>query len=239
MRRMWWPRARRADRSDLSDDLQFLFVVTYGRSGSTLLMSLLDSLPGYCIRGENAGVTYDLFEYHRKALEARDKFSEQDRLKNAGGGLSSRHPWYGIDDYPEDEAIVRLRELVVQTLLRPPREARVTGFKEIRWWMPKLVDYLDFLDALFPGARYVLNTRNLDDVSVSKWYRRKPDAREKLQGLEERLVKAVDTRGDRGYHLHFDDYVNEPSMLKDFYAWLGEPYDERRIRKILEVQHSF
>ena len=34
------------------DDFGYLFVVTYGRSGSTLLMGLLNSIPGYLIRGE-------------------------------------------------------------------------------------------------------------------------------------------------------------------------------------------
>ena len=28
------------------EDLQYLFVVTYGRSGSTLLMGVLNTLPG-------------------------------------------------------------------------------------------------------------------------------------------------------------------------------------------------
>ena len=32
----------------------FVFVVTYGRSGSTLLQNVLNTIPGYCIRGENA-----------------------------------------------------------------------------------------------------------------------------------------------------------------------------------------
>ena len=33
----------------------FVFVVTYGRSGSTLLQTVLQSIDGYFIRGENTG----------------------------------------------------------------------------------------------------------------------------------------------------------------------------------------
>jgi hypothetical protein len=39
------PRARR--------DLGYVFIVTYGRSGSTLLQGVLNSIPGYLVRGEN------------------------------------------------------------------------------------------------------------------------------------------------------------------------------------------
>ena len=36
-------------------------MVTYGRSGSTLLMGLLNTLPGYLIRGENRDALHHLF----------------------------------------------------------------------------------------------------------------------------------------------------------------------------------
>jgi hypothetical protein len=32
--------------------MQYLFIVTHGRSGSTALMRVLNALPGYCIRGK-------------------------------------------------------------------------------------------------------------------------------------------------------------------------------------------
>lgn len=47
--------------------LGYLFVVTYGRSGSTLVQGLLNSIPGYLIRGENRGVLYRLYQYHSRS----------------------------------------------------------------------------------------------------------------------------------------------------------------------------
>src|SRR5690606_768941 len=80
--------------ADPTLELNYLFIVTYGRSGSTLLMSILDTLPGFCIRGENGGVLYDLFTFHTKATNAREKWSGRKPLEPL-------HPWYGIDGYPE------------------------------------------------------------------------------------------------------------------------------------------
>lgn len=214
------------------DNLRVLFIVTYGRSGSTLLMSLLDALPGYVIRGENAGVLYHLYEYHAKAVSARDKWAEDKPLP-------PQHPWYGIDDYPQSLALARMRQLVVDTILRPEAGTRVTGMKEIRWWMPNIPAYLDFLEALFPRARFLLNTRDLKAVARSRWYTKNPDALEHLTELEERLTTAVGSRGDRGFHIHYDDYVKDPTALRGLFDWLGEEYDADRARRILATKHSF
>ena len=214
------------------DDLQVLFIVTYGRSGSTLLMSLLDSLPGYVIRGENAGVLYHLYEFHAKALSARDKWAKDKPLP-------PQHPWYGIDDYPQSLALARMRQLVVDTIFRPEPDTRVTGMKEIRWWMPNIPAYLDFLETLFPRARFLLNTRNLKDVARSRWYAKNPDALAHLTDLEARLTSAVASRGDRGYHIHYDDYIRDPTVLRGLFEWLGEEYEPDRVARILATKHSF
>lgn len=214
-----------------ADRLEFLFVVTYGRSGSTLLMGLLDALPGYCIRGENQGVVYDLFKYQTKAVAARATHGKERALR-------PQDAWYGIDDYPDEVAAARMRQLVLDTLLRPEPGTRVAGFKEIRWWMPQPVEYLDFIETVFPGARFILNTRNLDDVAQSSWHRNRPNARTDLEAIEERLKDTVARRGDHGYHIHFDDYVRDPSMLKGLYEWLGEEYDPDRVAEVLARRHS-
>lgn len=225
--------ARLADASTHAGaaDPDFLFVVTYGKSGSTLLMGLLDSLPGYCIRGENRGVLYHLFRYHSKAVAERGKWSRSDPLPPT-------HPWYGIDDYPSATAVAGMRRLVIDTLLRPEPGTKVAGFKEVRWWMTGPVEYLDFIDTLFPGVRYILNTRNLDNVAQSSWWRKIPTARADLAKVEERLKDTVARRGERGYHVHYDDYVKDPSILRDLCDWLGVEYDEERFAAVMARRHT-
>ena len=52
---------------------------------------------------------------------------------------------------------------------------------------------------MLPGARFVLNTRNLDDVSKSKWWARNPDARHELELLEKQYVDALAALGGAGF----------------------------------------
>ena len=96
------------DRTDLS----YLFVVTYGRSGSTLLQGILSSVPGVMIRGENGGVVGHLFRFHDTARTHRDRLARP-------GGLPPSHPWWGIDGYPDAAALRNMRRLLLETVLRP------------------------------------------------------------------------------------------------------------------------
>ena len=215
-------------------DLSYLFVVTYGRSGSTLLQGILSSTPGVMIRGENGAVLQDLFRFHDTASGHRDRLTA-----NRVNQIPETHPWWGIDGYRDETALRDMRTLMLETVLRPDPGTRVVGFKEIYWMPERMPDYIAFVRAVFPGARFVLNTRNLDDVAKSKWWARRPDARHELERIEKQYVDALAALGDHAYRVHFDDYVADPSVLRGLFEWLGEPWDEDRVRAVMARDHSY
>src|SRR5687767_11745676 len=61
-----------------------IFIVTYGRSGSTLLNGVLNAIPGVCVRGENDNT---LFRIYNALLAA------EETVKRAAPVPT--HPWYG------------------------------------------------------------------------------------------------------------------------------------------------
>ncbi len=213
-------------------DLSYLFVVTYGRSGSTLLQGILSATPGVMIRGENGGVLQQLFTFHDTVRGHQTRLARPEPLPPT-------HPWWGVDGYPETTALRELRLLMLETVLRPAPDTRVVGFKEISWLPERLPDYLGFVRAVFPGARFILNTRNLDDVAQSKWWADRPDARSELTTMEEQYVEAVTDLGDAAYRVHYDDWVADPSALRGLFEWLGEDFDEARVRAVMDVPHSY
>jgi hypothetical protein len=214
-------------------DLTYVFVVTYGRSGSTLLQGILSATPGVVIRGENGGVIADLFAYHRTVARHRDRLARDDVLPPS-------HPWWGIDGYPDTTALRDLRTLLLDTVLRPDDSTKVVGFKEIDWPREDLADLFAFMRAVFPGARFVLNTRDLEQVASSKWWARNPDALAELTAMEQRYVAALDTLGDDAWRrVHYDDWVADPKKLMDLFDWLGIEFDEPRVRAVLDVRHSY
>lgn len=218
---------------DAGAGLSYVFVVTYGRSGSTLLQGILSSTPGWLIRGENGDGMRPLYEFHRNGAKARDRNLLTETK-------SAVHAWYGMDEFPTTVSIRQLRTLALATILRPEPDTRVVGFKEIRWWHhDDLPEYADFLRTVFPGARFVVNTRRLEDVAASKWWANHDDPLAELTGHEKRILELHEHLGDASYHVRYNDYVADPGTLAPLFDWLGEPFDEERIRDVLAQPHSY
>ena len=211
-------------------DLDYLFVMTYGRSGSTLVQGLLNSIPGYLIRGENSAALNHLHAFHRTLVE-----------ESARGNLANRrkvtHPFFGMPDFPPAVSLADIRRLVLDTVLRPEPDTRVTGFKEIRWYQEDLAAYVAFLRDVFPGARFVVNTRNQADVLKSKWWAKKDNAAY-LAGIEERILGVAADLGDAAYHLRYDEFVADPASLRGLFDWLGEEFDLATVQATLDTRHS-
>lgn len=224
---------RKQAKDSVREDLQYVFIVTYGRSGSTLLQGLLNSIPGYLIRGENHGTLETLAENFRNLNHRKETIS---------GGAKSTHPWYWLRHYSREEAAAGYRRFILEVILKPKPRTRVTGFKEIRWWKRDLVETLEFTREVFPGARFVFNTRETEDVIKSQWWARKdPDvARAQVADWESRMDDAYAKLGDElVYRIHYDDYLADPGVLRGLFEWLGEPFDRARIDEVLNTPHSF
>lgn len=217
--------------------LGYLFVMTYGRSGSTLVAGLLNAIPGYLVRGEHRDALRHLFDYQRSLLATRDEMVE----RYGAGRLRSRtHPFFGIGDVQPARTARAVRHLALETVLRPKPDTRVVGFKEIRWYAEDVDEYVAWLGEVFPGARFVVNTRDHASVLRSGWYAQ-GDAAVEAQRLAEgeaRMLAVAQDLGEAAYRLHYDEYVADPTVLRGLYDWLGEPWDEDSVRATMARRHS-
>jgi hypothetical protein len=211
--------------------LGYLFVVTYGRSGSTLLAGMLSSIPGYLILGEYELSQYHMFQFDGHTVEKRDT--------QAQWSTQPGHAWTGIEGYDEAVALQRIRSLLTATLLRPEPTTRVVGYKEIRWWYPDVREYVQFLRAVFPGARFVLNSRDHAAVARSKWWTDTEDPMAELARLETILEGLGEQLGDAAFHVRYDEYAADVNALRPLFAWLGEPFDEAAVSEVAARRHSF
>ncbi len=139
---------------------------------------------------------------------------------------------------PLARSLLDIRRLALDTVIRPERDTRVAGFKEIRWYHDDLEDYVAWLREVFPGARFLVNTRDHADVLQSKWWATEEGAAERLTGIERRILALADALGDAADRVHYDEYVADPTVLRGMFAWLGEEFDEAAVRAVLAVRHS-
>src|SRR6187397_2659063 len=105
---------------------RYVFIVAYGRSGSTVLQKILASIDGFHVTGENADALAGLFYSYRSACEAREEQGTEPR-RNPGD------PWRGADRIDPEHYARTLAQAFVEELIQPPARARMIGFKEVRY----------------------------------------------------------------------------------------------------------
>lgn len=217
------------------DPLGCVFIVTYGRSGSTLLQGVLNSIPGYLIHGENGDALYSLFAYFNTLDKARREHTDPAKTPPS----TPSHPWFGIHKFSGERAVEILRELVLESLLLPSPETRVTGFKEIRWVHSNWRPYTEFLLKLFPQARFVVNTRDHADVLASKWWRERENGPAILDRAESQFSQLAAAYPERTYRVHYNEYAADPGTLEGLFNWLGEPFERDRVNDVFTRKHSY
>ena len=213
-------------------DYGYVFVVSYGRSGSTLLMGLLNAIPGYRVRGENYNTLYRLYQADAAVAKACGKFSSADHLL-------PQSSWYGTPRVREHAFRAGLLTAFVDNVLRPEPGDRVLGFKEIRYTPPQIPDldeYRAFLLDAFPRARIVVNHRDPAAVARSAWWADVRDAEAKIRAADEHLW-AIPADG-RHFHFSYDEIDDSLDNIRRLYDFLGEPLDEPAVRTVLSRPYS-
>lgn len=212
-------------------DLRFVTVVTYGRTGSTVVQAALNALPGVLVRGENYAALRGLEAYVQSIAETADRH-------HAG---RPTHPWFGSARLDPAAVVTDLRRHVVEHLLRPRKETTWVGFKEVRYEpghfasYDLLLSHLLFLDTLLPGMRYLMNVRDPEAAARSGWWPGNENAQEVLATTRAWLTDAVaDIRRikgeDRAVLLDYDEWDGHPEVLIDAFAALGLPRDDAAVR---------
>lgn len=219
---------------------QSVLVVTYGRSGSTLLQALLNSIDGCVVRGENYNLCYWLYRAYKAMLKSKAEF----------GGERSRDvswPWFGAEAFDGERFILDARQVIWHQLVPEAGEGalKCLGFKEIRYLRhnlhgESLREYLDFLSKIFPNPAFIFLTRDHAQVMKSAWWKdlEEGQARYLLQDFEAETETYSEGKS-WVFRITYNDIVERSPQLKAMYEFLGASYEENRIDQVLAKKHSF
>lgn len=209
---------------------RFVFIVTYGRTGSTVLQKLLNTMPGVYVAGENHGMMRGMFDAWRNAVVLHDRYGH--------GHQAVDDPWYGALAADPDAFAAGLREVFLATILKPPRGSRIIGFKEIRYLAPDLGEQLEFMAQHFAPAAFVFNRRAVADVSKSGWWK---DADHDKLTAEVARFDAITAafaaaHPDVCVQLDYDKWRSDPEALRPVHDLLGAPFDAGAVADVLKVR---
>ncbi len=216
-----------------NDALKHVFIVTYGRSGSTVVQRVLQSIPGYVMRGENNHTLYPLFLAYRRAYEARYSHGQKQH--------SREDPWYGADAIDPARFGAKLAHVFRSEILQPPEGARVVGFKEIRFHEAGedlFEPYLNFIYDMFPGSKFIFNTRHWQAVSKSSWWATMdPDnVRRIIEGADSLYQTYHSKHADRCHLMRYEDHAGNPDAYAPLFEFLGETFDHRVVAEQIKLR---
>lgn len=213
-----------------------ILIVTYGRSGSTLLQGILNSIDGCIIRGENYNFCYHLYHAYIALIDS----------KKHRGNLP-RNPWYGNGYFNEKVFLTNCKNLLFTFLVGDTldrKEIVCYGFKEIRYTIKdiegNLNDYLDFLSKIFPNTAFIFNTRSINDVAKSEWWAEQDEhvVKSLLIETEKKFADFYNSHKNT-FQITYEDVIHKTSKLKDLYLFIGAQYDDKKVDQILSIPHSY
>ncbi len=222
----------------MSLNFESILIVTYGRSGSTLLQGILNNIDGVLVRGENNNFIYGLYEAYKKLIDTRN---HQDISQ-------SNNSWYGAGEINLELFLNDCQQMVINVLLADQKNQKnilCYGFKEIRYFevyqqQKDIADYLNFLAKIFPKPAFIFNVRNLDYVLKSGWWAKmnRAKSRAELMELETAFHSYKKTHPDHTFIISYEDVVCQSNNFQLLFDFLGAEYPEN-IDKILLTPHGY
>ena len=203
-------------------DRRYLIILATGRSASTTLTWMMDSLPGIRMGGENKDIISDM-EHMFDDLRTDKAFVE---------GANVKDPWGHNQVYPGSYACAG--QSIMEVINPPEDEATkeadlIVGFKIITlqfFKQKQLKPYLDFLHEIFPCARFLVNIRS--DVesqaqSVEKTFTKVNSDNEvaDLQDANQRYRKIAKDLGEDAFLLDSTEWTQNITVLNNAVDWLG------------------
>ncbi|GJM37525.1 MAG: hypothetical protein DHS20C19_08920 [Acidimicrobiales bacterium] len=213
-----------------------VLIVTYGRSGSTLLQGVLNTINGLLMRGENGNAFHEFFKAAREVESNRHR---------SGSSFAPYSAWFGMAEMSAIRLVDELRPVARRMLLGNDVDdpaVGAIGFKEIRYLdvQDDLLDYLGFLEELFPNTAFVFNTRDPGETVASGWWVDEDPAvvTDEILRLHSRFTAFAEGRSNC-FSIDYRDVVGTTQRLQDLFAFLGADFDQDRADAVLAVSHSY
>ena len=217
----------------MSNDKIVLICAT-GRSGSTSLQRIINTIPNSNICGENYGAVNSLLDFYIK-LHASSRHQIPGHYKPASYeeiiSKNVKPSWYNSYQMPEMEQ--KLKDLIV-AMFKKDSNTNLWGFKEIRYDNKK-VNLLKYFKQLFPQTKLIIQIReNITAQSQSDWYKKDKNSVLNLYKMNQELYDFYCQNKDWCYFTTFEQMFDVNNIKKIFeFIDCADSFNEYNIKLIL------
>lgn len=199
----------------MTDD-KIVLLCCVGRSGSTTLQRIMNTIPNSNICGENHGAILDLLRFYKNikkttfdqviggAKPVKYDFLIDNKVKPA---------WYNSYNYDE---IVKMIKFLIMRMFKKDNETTLWGFKEIRYGNGN-IDLIEEFKELFPQTKVVMLIReNFSQQAKSGWFKNNPNAVTLIKHQSNELFNFYMRHKDYVFFLTFEKMFNKSNIQSLF-----------------------
>ena len=214
---------------------KIVLIVATGRSGSTTLQRILNTIPGSNICGENFGSINSLLDFYMKLHNTSKDYVPGHYHPASYEEIISKNvkpAWYNSYKMPEMEH--KLRDLIV-AMFKKDSNTNLWGFKEIRYDCNR-INYLKLFKNLFPQTKVIIQIReNIAAQSKSSWHKDDKNAARNLQKTNAEFWNFYVNNKDWCYFTTFEKMFDKTNVQNIFsFIDCREKYNENKVDEVLK-----
>lgn len=214
---------------------KIVLICATGRSGSTTLQRIINTIPNSNICGENYGAINSLLDFYIKLHASSSDFIPGNYNPLSYTQVIERQikpAWY--NSYLINEMEDKIRETII-TMYKNNSDTKLWGFKEIRYDNKK-INLLKYFKKLFPQTKIIIQIReNIKAQSKSGWHKKDKNAIPFLTKASKELINFALQNREWCYLTSFEKMFDKNNLKNIFYFMgCGDKFNELEIDNVLK-----
>ena len=214
---------------------KIVLICATGRSGSTTMQRIINSVPNSNICGENFGAINSLLEFYKRIKTTTFDFVPGHLRPASYEDIISKDvkpSWYNSYNFQQTVSMIKI---LIASLFKNKEATNMWGFKEIRYDNGD-IKYLKEFKELFPQTKVIIQIRgNIAAQAQSSWLKKDRNAVQYLNTLNNELYNFYNQNKEWCYFTTFEKMFDMENIKKIFeFIDCSQYYDESKIKQILD-----
>ncbi len=214
---------------------KIVLICATGRSGSTTLQRIINTIPNSNICGENFGAINSLLEFYRRIKTSTVDYVPGHMHPASYAEIIKKNikpSWYNSYKLPQ---IIQLIQMTIINMFKNNDTTTLWGFKEIRYDSGN-INYIKDFKEIFPQTKVIIQIReNIEAQSNSCWHKDDKNAVTFLTKTTNELINFSLQNKEWCYLTSFERMFDKNNLQNMFnFIDCGEKYNETEIDKILK-----
>ena len=216
-------------------DDKIVLICATGRSGSTTMQRIINTIPNSNICGENFGAINSLLEFYRRIKTTTVDYVPGHMNPASYENIISKNvkpSWYNSYNYSQ---IIQFIKMTIINMYKNNSNTNIWGFKEIRYDSGN-INYIKEFKELFPQTKVIIQFReNIKAQSKSGWHKQDKNAVDFLNKTTKQLIDFATQNKEWCFLTSFERMFDKNNLRNIFnFIDCGEKYNEQFVDDILK-----